>query len=117
MKPRMVWAVIGLVALTFIVTGASKLLAVPPSPENFQRWGFSMNFMRLIGIVEVAGAIALIVPRTSFVAALLLIADMLGALRTGVAYREALHIVLPSVLLILLAMIAWARRTTVRSPR
>ena len=117
MKPRVVWAMVGVAALTFFVTGASKLLALPPSPENFQRWGFSMNFMRLIGAVEVLGAIALAWPRTSFLAAALLIADMLGALRTGVVYREALHIVVPLLLLILLGAIAWARRATVRSPR
>jgi putative oxidoreductase len=117
MKPRVLWVLTGVVALTFIVTGASKIFAVPPSPENFARWGFSMNFMRLIGAVEVLGALALVLPRTSFLAALLLSANMLGALRTGIAFREPLHIVLPAVLLILLGLIAWARRATVRSPR
>ena len=102
----------GLVALTFVVTGVSKLASVSPSPENFARWGFSTHFMYLIGTAEVVGAIGLVIPVTASLAALGLVATMLGALKTGIEFREAEHIILPLVLTILLVIIAYARRAS-----
>ena len=105
------WIVTGLVALTFLATGAGKLAAIPPSPENFTRWNLSMNFMRLVGAAEIAGGLGLLVPRLAPLAALGLGAILVGALRTGIVFHETLHVLLPSVLLVLLAIIAWGRST------
>ena len=102
-----------LLALTFVLTGGSKLASVAPSPENFARWGFSMTFMYAIGAIEVVGGLALLVPRLSPFAALLLAGTMLGAVRTGVVFHEALHIALPLVLLGLLGVVIYQRRATV----
>jgi uncharacterized membrane protein YphA (DoxX/SURF4 family) len=99
------------VALLFVVTGASKLGAVPPSPENFARWGFSPAFMYAIGAIEILGGIALLVPRLARFSAVVLIGVMLGAVKTGVAYHEALHIFLPLALIGLLSIILYARRS------
>jgi len=66
--------------------------------------------MYLIGAVELVGGIALLVPRISVFPALVLVATMFGALRTGIAYGELLHIALPLVLLILLGVVVYARR-------
>ena len=104
------WILTGLLALIFVMTGSSKVGSVPPSPANFARWGFSPAFMFLIGAVEIVGAVGLLFRRTAFLASLLLIATMIGALKTGIAYHEALHIILPSVLLILLGAVAYMRR-------
>ena len=101
---------VGLLALTFLMTGISKLASVPPSPENFARWGFSPSFRFAIGAIEVLGAVGLLVPRLSTLAAVGLIVTMLGALRTGAVYGEALHVALPLVLIGLLSIAAVARR-------
>jgi uncharacterized membrane protein YphA (DoxX/SURF4 family) len=108
--PRWLLAVTALVALTFAVTGSSKLADVAPSPENFARWGYSMTFMHVIGAVEIAGAVGLLLPRLSPFAALGLIATMIGAARTGIVYGEPFHIVVPVVLIALLALIVYGRR-------
>lgn len=108
--PRWLWVVIGLSSLMFVMTGVSKLAAIPPSPENFARWGLSPTMMRLIGVLEVLGGIGLLVPLVSRAAALGLIAIMFGALRTGIVFHETLHIALPLVLIAMLAVIALRRR-------
>jgi putative oxidoreductase len=100
----------GLLALTFLTTGVSKLASIPPSPENFARWGYSPSFMLAIGAVEVLGGVALLVPRVSAVAAAALLVTMLGALRTGIVHGEPLHVALPLVLVVLLSILAYARR-------
>jgi uncharacterized membrane protein YphA (DoxX/SURF4 family) len=104
------WILIALLALTFATTGVSKLAGVSPSPENFARWGYSMTFMRVIGAVELIGAIGLVVPRSSPFAAAGLIVPMIGALRTGIAFGEPLHIALPLVLITLLVVVVVSRR-------
>ena len=111
------WGVSGLLALMFVVTGGSKLAAVPPSPENFARWGYSTTFMYGIGAVEVLGAIGLLVRRVAPFAAIGLLATMLGALETGVAHHEALHIALPLVLIGLLGVVIYGRRDGLRLGR
>jgi|GEM_PF-1280675 len=104
---------VGVLALTFVLTGGSKLASVPPSPENFIRWGFSMHFMYLIGAVEVLGGLALLLRPTTFFAAIILSGTMLGAIRTGIVFHETMHILLPAVLLILLAVVILRRRDAI----
>jgi putative oxidoreductase len=105
----------GLLALTFVITGIGKLASMAPSPANFTRWGFSMGFMYVIGAIEVAGGVALLVPRLSPFAALLLAGTMFGAIRTGLVYREPLHIALPAALLVLLVTVIYLRRSAFTS--
>ena len=104
------WVVSGLLALTFVITGVSKVASVPPSPENFARWGFSPGFMMAVGVVEILGSIGLLVPRVAPFAATVLLLTMGGALRTGLVHHEALHIALPTVLGALLAWVIYGRR-------
>jgi len=99
-----------LLALTFLVTGGSKVLAVPPSPENFERWQLPMAFMYAVGTVEVVAGLALLVRPVAPYAAGVLVLVMLGAIRTGIVYREALHVVLPAVLIAMLAFTIRERR-------
>lgn len=109
---RQKWITLGVVvvAVLFFATGAGKLAGMPPSPENFARWGLSLTIMRLVGLAEVLGAAGLLVRRTASLAAAGLFVLMLGALKTGVQFGELLHILLPGALLPALALIAWARR-------
>ncbi len=108
-RPAVLWSLSGLLALTFFVTGAGKVGAVKPSPQNFARWGLSPTIMRAVGAAEILGAIGLLVPRAAPFAAVGLGLLMLGAVRTGVVYKEPLHIALPAVLIVLLALVVHAR--------
>jgi uncharacterized membrane protein YphA (DoxX/SURF4 family) len=104
------WALSALLALLFVVTGSSKLAAIPPSPQNFARWGLSPTFMHVIGAVEVLGGLGLLFPRFAPLAALVLTGTMLGALRTGIVFGEMPHVILPAVLLVALAALVYLRR-------
>ena len=108
-RPGLLWTLSGLVALTFFAAGVGKVAAVKPSPENFARWGLGPPIMRAVGAAEVLGAIGLLVPRAAPFAAVGLCILMLGAIRTGIIYREPMHIVAPAVLVGLLALILCAR--------
>jgi hypothetical protein len=55
------------------------------------------------------GALGLLIPRLAPFAAVALGLLMLGAIRTGVVFKEALHVVLPAILLVLLALVVRAR--------
>jgi uncharacterized membrane protein YphA (DoxX/SURF4 family) len=103
------WALSGLLALMFVVTGASKVADVPPSPANFARWGHTPAFMHAVGALELVCAVGLLVPRLAPLAALVLFGLMAGALRTGLVHHEALHIVLPLVLMVLLILVTYLR--------
>jgi uncharacterized membrane protein YphA (DoxX/SURF4 family) len=105
----MLWPVYGLVAPTFVVAGLGKVAAIEPSPTNFKRWGISMRVMRLIGALEMLGGVGVCVPQVSGFAAIGLVLVMLGALRTGVVFKEPLHIILPAVLIALLGILIYAR--------
>jgi uncharacterized membrane protein YphA (DoxX/SURF4 family) len=108
-RPGVLWGLSGLMALTFLAAGAGKVGAVKPSPENFARWGLSLTVMRAVGVAEVLGAIGLLIPRAAPFAAVGLCLLMLGAIRTGVTYKEPLHIALPALLIALLALVAYGR--------
>ena len=54
-----------LLALVFFLSGAAKLLGLEFEIQAFDRWGYPLWFMYLSGVVEVAGAIGLLLPRIS----------------------------------------------------
>ncbi len=103
------WILTGLLALLFVVAGSGKVLNIDPSPANFARWQLSMNFMHMIGALEILGGLGLLVRRLAPFAAVGLILLMIGAVRTGVIFHEPPHIFGPSVLIVLLGVLIWLR--------
>ncbi len=109
-NPTWLKIVIGLLALMFVVTGVSKLASVPPSPQNFARWGYSTGFMYTIGAIEVVCGLALLWPRSAPFAAVVLIGTMFGAIKTGIQFGELMHVFLPAVLIAMLASVIYTHR-------
>ena len=56
-----------------------KLTADPMTVAGFTAMGFGATGMFVIGLLEVAGAIGLLIPRLTGLAALCLVALMIGA--------------------------------------
>ena len=79
---RIVWAVRLLLALAFGAAGTAKLAGVPQMIQIFDLIGIGQWFRYVTGIVEVTGAILLLVPRAGFLAGLLLSVTMLVAVAT-----------------------------------
>lgn len=102
-------------ALVFMGSGATKLLGVGGHADNCVRWGYPPWFVPVVGSVEVLGAIVLLIPRFSSLAALGLAVTMVGAITTRLRGGEIAQAIFPCVLLIILSIIAhskWARLQT-----
>jgi uncharacterized membrane protein YphA (DoxX/SURF4 family) len=93
----------------FLMVGFLKLSGNPQLVGLFEAIGLGQWFRYLTGSLEVAGAILLLIPRTSGLAALMLFGVMVGAVIThllivGGSPQPAI------ILLIVTGIIAWGRR-------
>jgi putative oxidoreductase len=100
-------------ALMFLMAGGSKLAGVPAMVSLFDAVGLGQWFRCVTGIIEVIAGIALLVPSAAIFGAMLLIPTMLGAIVTNVFIVPASP-VMPLLLLLAAAAVAWARRHQLR---
>jgi uncharacterized membrane protein YphA (DoxX/SURF4 family) len=105
--PLVVRVVVGAL---FVVTGLGKFVNHDTYIERFERWGFggaASEVAYLVGIVEVACGLMLVLGVAPRAAALALIGNMIGALATAGRIDGGQDIWLPIVLIVLLSAIAW----------
>jgi NAD(P)H-dependent FMN reductase len=81
-KSRLItlWTLSGLVALTFIAAAGGKLAGAANMVELFDKVGLGQWFRYFTGLLEMVGAIGLLVSRYAFYAAVLLAVTMVGAI-------------------------------------
>jgi putative oxidoreductase len=109
----MLWTSSVVVALGIGIAGLTKFLQPNRWEPLFTGWGYPAWFSLVVGIVEVCGAIALLVPAIAFYAATLLAVVMAGALVTLLRHPQGPlgWGRTPSVYIILLIIIAvWRSR-------
>ncbi|MFF5978329.1 DoxX family protein [Streptomyces olindensis] len=100
-----------LLALFYAVASAlPKLIGHASAAESFDELGWGSVGMYTIGALELAGAIALLVPVLQSVAAMALGALMVGAFIVQIAVFDGQYAATPVILLVPLSLIAWARR-------
>ncbi|MEU0190345.1 DoxX family protein [Streptomyces afghaniensis] len=100
-----------LLALFFgIASAVPKLIAHPSAAESFEKLGWGSAGMYTIGVLELAGAAALLIPVLQSVAAMALGALMVGAFVVQIAVMDGQYAATPIILLVPLVLIAWARR-------
>jgi uncharacterized membrane protein len=100
-----------ILALFFAVASAlPKLIAHASAAEAFDEMGWGYAGMYAIGILELAGAIALLVPVLQSVAATALSALMVGAFVVQLTYFDGENAATPLILMVPLLLVAWARR-------
>lgn len=103
------WSLQIVLALVFLAAGGAKLAGIPMMVQVFDLVGVGQWFRIVTGLVEVAGAIVLLIPGLAAFAALLLGCTMVGAVLAHLT-------VLPTpaapavILLVLCALLAWLRR-------
>jgi uncharacterized membrane protein YphA (DoxX/SURF4 family) len=107
------WCLQVVAAAVFVYAALPKLTAASQEVANFAATGLGNPGMYLVGAAEVAGAVALLIPMLCGLAALALVGLMIGAvsillLMFGVGVGST--VVLPAVMLVLVAVIAWGRR-------
>ena len=110
---RIVWGLRILLALAFGAAGAAKLAGAPQMVQVFEAIGFGQWFRYVTGVVEVGGAVLLLVPATGFLGALLMAATMAFAVVTHVVLIGGSPI--PAIVLALLsAFVTWRLRPATR---
>jgi putative oxidoreductase len=76
------WTLQGVVAAAFLAAGLAKLAGAPFMVGIFEQIGIGQWFRILTGVVEVTGAVALLIPGFASIGALWLGGTMVGAVAT-----------------------------------
>lgn len=93
-----------------VASAVPKLIAHSSAVESFDEIGWGSAGMYIIGVLELAGAIALLIPVLQSLAAMAFIALMVGAFVVQVAVFDGQYAATPLILIVPFALIAWARR-------
>ncbi|GGU20655.1 DoxX family protein [Streptomyces lavendofoliae] len=105
------WALQIVLALFFAIPSAGpKLVGHSSAAASFDAIGAGDWLMYLVGVLELAGAVALVVPALSGVAALALTGLMAGALVTQLAFLDGRFWFTPVIFAVLLGVVARTRR-------
>ncbi len=105
------WIVAVLLAVLFALVGGLKLIGVPAAVKEFEQIGFGQWFRYITGVLEVTGAVGMLIPKYRFWAALQIATIMLGAtmINLWVLHLPPLARV-TAVLMALALVLAWLRR-------
>jgi len=103
------WAVQVVLASMFLFAGGSKLAGAAAMVALFDAIGVGQWFRYVTGGIEVASAVALLVPSLAPLGAVALVATMIGAVATHLLIVGGSPAV-PIVLLLGSLTVAWARR-------
>lgn len=99
-------------AVVFLAAGGAKLIGNPMMVDIFQNIGIGQWFRVVTGLVEVSLAIALLIPRLTGLAGLLLAITMFFAILTHLFVIGGNP--LPALILLLITLsIAWLNRTSI----
>jgi uncharacterized membrane protein YphA (DoxX/SURF4 family) len=119
MRTTVTWVLTVLLALAFLGAGAAKLASQAMMVQEFAIFGYPAWFMYLTGLIEVAAAVLVLVPRFAGLGAALLVCVMLGAIFSHLTHGQAAMIGVPVALLALAFAVGslrgWSRATLVPS--
>lgn len=105
-----------LLSAIFLASGAAKLTSLDFEVNAFERWGYPMAFMFLIGALEVAGGVGLLLGRWSALAAAALTPLMWGAMGTHLIHQEWPMLAVASAIMTLSTRQAWVGRAQLMAP-
>jgi uncharacterized membrane protein YphA (DoxX/SURF4 family) len=104
------WALQVVLAAAYTFSAFGKLTAEAQNVAGFEAMGLGAPGMYIIGVLELAGAIAMFVPRLTGLAALCFVALMIGAVALTLAIGGGALAAIPAVVGVLAAVVAWGRR-------
>lgn len=105
------WVLKILTAMGFTIAGTVKITGNPQMIKNFEDWGYPAGFYLVIGVLELTGAILLLIPKTTFYAIIGLVTIMIGAVVTHLLHDPIQDILGPVIYLVLLSGIAYLRKS------
>ncbi len=109
------WALQTLLALVFAMAGLAKVGGDPAMVEMFATIGVGQWFRYVVGALEISGAVGVLIPRLSGMAALGLVCLMAGAVLANLFVLGASPL-LPLGLLVGSAVVAFGRRPRTGAP-
>ncbi|CAM5591339.1 DoxX family protein [Streptomyces atroolivaceus] len=101
-------------ALFLGFSAVAKLVAHASAVESFERMGWGSAAMYAIGGLELAGALALLIPLLAGVAAVALVGLFAGASVVQLTLLDPPNAVMPALLIVLVVLIARDRRERTR---
>jgi uncharacterized membrane protein YphA (DoxX/SURF4 family) len=104
------WTLQVVLAATYAFSAFGKLTAEAQNVAGFEAMGLGAPGMYIIGLLELAGAIAMFVPRLTGPAATCFVALMIGAVTLTLAVGGGALALIPAVVGVLAAVVAWGRR-------
>ena len=104
----LLWTLTALEALTMGLSGLVKFFG-PTWVTMFEGWGYARWFTYVVGVAEVGGAVAILLPRIASYAALMLLVIMLGAIWTELTRGPQLGPLMPTIHIVVLSTILIAR--------
>ncbi|MBP2368642.1 DoxX family protein [Pseudonocardia parietis] len=103
------WVLQVLLAGVFVMAALPKVTGDPIAVAGFDLLGLGIPGMIVVGWLELAGAVALLVPRLCGLAAACQIVLMIGATTVTAVLFPAM-VAFPAVTLVLVCVVAWFRR-------
>jgi uncharacterized membrane protein YphA (DoxX/SURF4 family) len=95
--------------VVFAATGLAKLTSQPMVVAEFALFGIPTWFMDLTGVLEVAAAVLVVIPRTSRIGAALIICILACAIVEHVTHGQASTGAAVFVLLLIAVALVWLR--------
>jgi uncharacterized membrane protein YphA (DoxX/SURF4 family) len=101
MRNIVTWVLTAVLVLAFLGAGSAKLTSQAMMIGEFHTFDLPIWFMYVTGLLEVGGAILVLVPRVAGIGAALFVCIMAGALVAHLTHGQAAMIGAPIVLLLL----------------
>jgi uncharacterized membrane protein YphA (DoxX/SURF4 family) len=109
------WTLQVVLAAAFAFSAFGKLTAEAQNVAGFEAMGLGMPGMYIIGTLELAGAIAMFIPRLTGLAALCFVALMVGAVTLTLAIGGGILALYPAAFGVLSAIVAYGRRDSTKA--
>jgi uncharacterized membrane protein YphA (DoxX/SURF4 family) len=108
------WVLQVFLAAVYAFSAFGKLTAEAQNVAGFEAMGLGVAGMYVIGVLELAGAVAMFVPRLTGPAALCFVALMIGAVTMTWAVGGGVLVAIPASVGVLAVVVAWGRRDSTR---
>jgi hypothetical protein len=108
------WTLQVLLAAVYAFSAYGKLTAEAQNVAGFEAMGLGTPGMYIIGLLELAGAIAMFVPVLTGLAATCFVALMIGAVTLTWMVGGGALVAIPATVGVVAAVVAWGRRDSTR---
>jgi Predicted membrane protein len=103
------WAIVWLTALFFLQNGVQKVIGTEQMVGMFRELGYPDWFRIAVGLIEIAGAVLLAIPRFTPLASAGMALLMIGAAASEAMAGHAFEVLIPAQWLIVFILILYAR--------